>query len=234
MVESMRNIDLASMRDMFNERFDSLIEGRLFFTMEEPFEDLLRRTEALLEGHFVLTSGLHSSHYIQCARTLQHPKYAEALGGCLADRFRDYAVDAVISPAVGGLIIGYETARALGVRALFGEREDGVMALRRGFDLQPGERVLIVEDVITTGGSVLELIHLMQESEATVVGVGAILDRSGGQVDLGVLLRALLTMQVPTYGPEACPLCQQGSAPVKPGSRQQGSGGLIGGVQRDI
>ena len=219
MVESMRDVDLETMRSIFNERFNSIIEGRLFFTAEEPFEDLLRRTGALLEGDFVLSSGLHSSHYVQCARTLQYPKHAEALGGCLADRFQDYAVDAVISPALGGLIIGHETARALGARALFGERENGAMTLRRGFALQPGERVLIVEDVITTGGSVRELIRLVEESEATVVGVGAILDRSGGQVDLGVLLRPLLTMQMPTYEPEARPLRQQGSAPVKPGSR---------------
>lgn len=225
MVDSMRNVDLATMRSIFNERFDSIIEGRLFFTAEEPFEDLLRRTGALLEGHFVLSSGLHSPYYVQCARTLQYPQYAEVLGGCLADKFQDYAVDAVISPAVGGLIIGHETARALGARALFGERENGVMTLRRGFELQPGERVLIVEDVITTGGSVRELIRLVEESEATVVGVGAILDRSGGTVDLGVLLRPLLTMQIPTYEPEAYPLSQQGSAPVKPGSRQQGAEG---------
>ena len=225
MVESMRSRDLANMSNIFKERFDRLIEGRFFFTAEEPFEDLLRRTEALLEGHFVLTSGLHSSHYIQCARTLQHPKHAEALGGCLADRFQDYAVDAVVSPAMGGLIIGHETARALGGRALFGERDNGAMTLRRGFDLQPAERVVIVEDVITTGGSVRELIRLVQDLEGTVVGVGAILDRSGGQVDLGVPLNALLTMQVPTYQPEACPLCQQGSSPVKPGSRQQGTKG---------
>lgn len=221
MVESMRNTDLASMRDMFRDRFDRLIEGGLFFTMEEPFEDLLRRTEALLEGHFVLASGLHSSHYVQCARTLQHPTYAEGLGGCLADRFRDYAVDAVVSPAVGGLIIGHETARALGVRALFGEREDGVMTLRRGFVLQPGERVLVVEDVTTTGGSVRELMTLARELKGTVVGVGAILDRSGGQIDLGVPLHALLTSGMPAWQPEACPLCQQGSAPMKPGSCRQ-------------
>ena len=225
MAESRRNIDLASMRNMFNDRFGSIIEGRLFFTMEEPFEDLLRRTGALLEGHFVLSSGLHSPYYVQCARTLQYPQHAEALGGCLADRFQDYAVDAVISPAVGGLIIGHETARALGARALFGERENDAMTLRRGFALQPGERVLIVEDVITTGGSVRELIRLVEASEATVVGVAAILDRSGGQVDLGVLLRTLLTIQMPTYEPEAYPLRQQGSTPVKPGSRQQESGG---------
>ena len=225
MAESMRNVDLAAMRNMFHDRFDSIIENRLFFTMEEPFEDLLRRTGALLEGDFVLASGLRSSHYVQCALTLQHPKYAEGLGGCLADRFRDYTVDAVISPALGGLIIGHETARALGARAIFGERENGAMTLRRGFALQPGERVLIVEDVITTGGSVRELIRLVEESEATVVGVGAILDRSGGQVDLGVLLRPLLTMQMPTYEPEACPPYQQGSSPVRPGSRGQEAGG---------
>ena len=225
MVESMRDVDLANMSNIFKERFDRLIEGRFFFTTEEPFEDLLRRTKAVLEGHFVLSSGLHSSHYIQCARTLQHPKHAEALGGCLADRFQDYAVDAVISPALGGLIIGHETGRALGARAIFGERDNGAMTLRRGFGLQPGERVVIIEDVITTGGSVRGLIRLVEDLEGTVVGVGAILDRSGGQVDLGVPLNALLTMQVPTYQPEACPLCQQGSSPVKPGSRQQGAGG---------
>ncbi len=225
MVESMRDVDLANMSNIFKERFDRLIEGRFFFTTEEPFEDLLRRTKAVLEGHFVLSSGLHSSHYIQCARTLQHPKHAEALGGCLADRFQDYAVDAVISPALGGLIIGHETGRALGARAIFGERDNGAMTLRRGFGLQPGERVVIIEDVITTGGSVRGLIRLVEDLEGIVVGVGAILDRSGGQVDLGVPLNALLTMQVPTYQPEACPLCQQGSSPVKPGSRQQGAGG---------
>ena len=223
MVESMRDIDVETMGQLFRERFDSLIEDRLFFTAEEPYEDLLRRTEAVLEGHFLLSSGLHSSHYIQCARTLQHPKYAEGLGGCLADTYRDYEVDAVLSPAVGGLIIGHETARSLGARALFGERDNGVMTLRRGFDLQPGEQVVIIEDVITTGGSVRDLIHLVQDLGGTVLGVGAIIDRSGGQVDLGVPLNPLITMRVPTYQPDACPLCQQGDSPVKPGSRGQGA-----------
>jgi orotate phosphoribosyltransferase len=219
MVESMRDVDVAMMGDMFRERFDKLIGERFFFTVEEPFERLLRSTEAVLEGHFALSSGLHSSHYIQCARTLQYPKYAEGLGGCLADTYRDYDVDAVLSPALGGLIIGHETARSLGVRALFGERDNGAMTLRRGFDLQPGERVVIIEDVITTGGSVRGLIRLVQDLEATVVGVGAILDRSGGQVDLDVPMNPLLSKQMPTYQPDACPLCQQGSSPVKPGSR---------------
>ena len=225
MVESMRDVDLETMRNIFNERFDSIIEGRLFFTAEDPYEDLLRRTEAVLEGHFLLSSGLHSSHYVQCARTLQHPKHAEALGGCLADTYRDYEVDAVVSPALGGLIIGHETARSLRVRALFGERDNGAMTLRRGFLLHPGERVVIIEDVITTGGSVRHLIRLVQDLGATVVGVGAILDRSGGQIDLDVPMNPLVTKKMPTYQPDACPLCQQGSSPEKPGSRRWGAGG---------
>ncbi|MDE0205241.1 MAG: orotate phosphoribosyltransferase, partial [Candidatus Tectomicrobia bacterium] len=171
MVESMRYYDVETMSHLFRERFDSLIQDRLFFTIEEPFEDLLRRTNALLEGHFVLASGLHSPRYIQCARTLQYPEHAAALGGCIADRFQDYEVDAVISPALGGLIIGHETARPLNARALFGERDNGAMALRRGFDVQAGEKVVIVEDVITTGGSVMELIRLAQDRQATVLGV---------------------------------------------------------------
>ena len=219
MVESMRDIDLETMGQLFRERFDILIGDRFFFTAEDPYEDLLRRTDAVLEGHFLLSSGLHSSHYVQCARTLQYPEYAEALGGCVADTYRDYEVSAIISPAVGGLIIGHETARSLGVRALFGERDNGAMALRRGFELQPGERVVVVEDVITTGGSVRDLIHLVQDMGATVVGVGAILDRSGGQVDLGVPMNPLFTKKMPSYQPDDCPLCRQGSTPVKPGSR---------------
>lgn len=225
MVETMRYFDVETMSHLFRERFDILIEDRLFFTAEEPFEDLLRRTDALLEGHFLLASGLHSPHYIQCARTLQYPEHAAALGGCIADRFQDYEVDAVVSPALGGLIIGHETARSLKARALFAERDNGAIALRRGFELQPGEKVVIVEDVITTGGSVCELIRIAQDREATVLGVGAILDRSGGQVDLGVPLHALMTMQVPTYPPAACPLCQQGITPEKPGSRRRASVG---------
>ena len=228
MVEAMRDEDLPRQlpsRADFQTLLEGLIERRVGFTVSTSVEDLLRRTEALLEGHFVLTSGLHSSRYIQCARLLQYPQHAAAVGGWLADRFQEQAADAVISPALGGLIIGHETARALGVRALFGERENGVMTLRRGFALQPAERVVIVEDVTTTGGSVRELMRLVQELEGTALGVGAILDRSGGQVDLGVPLHALLTMPMPIYQPEACPLCQQGSAPVKPGSRQRGAEG---------
>ena len=219
MVESMRYFDVETMSQLFRERFDSLIEDRLFFTMEEPFEDLLRRTGALLDGDFVLASGLHSPRYIQCALTLQYPEHAAALGGCIADRFQDYEVDAVISPALGGVVIGHETARALNARALFCERQDGAMTLRRGFEVRAGEKVVIVEDVVTTGGSARELIKLAQDRGATVLGVGAIVDRSGGQVDLGVPLNALMTIQAPIYPPNDCPLCDEGSTPEKPGSR---------------
>jgi orotate phosphoribosyltransferase len=182
--------------------------------------ELLRHTGALLEGHFLLTSGLHSGAYVQCAQVLQYPQHAEALGQWIAESFRDTAVETVISPAVGGIIIGQEVARALESRALFGERQQGVMTLRRGFALSPGERVLVVEDVTTTGGSVREIIHLAQACQGVVVGVGTILDRSGGQLDFAVPQQALATLSIPNYSPEACPLCQQGSQPEKPGSRQ--------------
>jgi orotate phosphoribosyltransferase len=189
-------------------------------TVAEHVLQLLRHTGALLEGHFLLTSGLHSGAYVQCAKVLQYPRHAEALGRWIAERFSDTTVDTVISPAVGGIVIGQEVARALGSRALFGERQQGVMTLRRGFALSPGERVLVVEDVTTTGGSVREIIHLAQACQGVVVGVGTILDRSGGQIDFALPQHALATLSIPNYSPEACPLCQQGSQPEKPGSRQ--------------
>jgi orotate phosphoribosyltransferase len=188
---------------------------------------LLRATGALLEGHFILTSGLHSGGYVQCAKVLQYPQHAETLGHWIADSLHSTAVDVVISPAVGGIVIGQEVARALGVRAIFGEREGGMMTLRRGFEVTPGERVLVVEDVTTTGGSVREIMQVAQECQGQVVGVGAILNRSPGQIDLGVPLHALALLHIQNYQPEVCPLCQQGSQPVKPGSRQ-----LPGGDRR--
>lgn len=184
--------------------------------------DLLRRTEAVLEGHFLLTSGLHSSRYVQCAKVLQYPQHAETLGRGLAACFQDMAVDVVISPAVGGLIIGHEVGRALGVRAIFGEREGGSMTLRRGFELQPGERVLVVEDVTTTGGSVREIIQVVQAQQGQLAGVGAVLNRSAQPLDMGAPFHTLAALQVANYTPEACPLCAQGSQPIKPGSRQPG------------
>ena len=194
-------------------------------TVAEQVLQLLRATGAVLEGHFLLTSGQHSGGYVQCAKVLQYPQHAEALGRWLADRWRGTAVDVVISPAVGGIVIGQEVARALGVRAIFGEREGGVMTLRRGFEVTAGERVLVVEDVTTTGGSVREVMQAAQERQGQIVGVGAILNRSAEPIDLGVPLHVLAMLQMQNYQPDACLLCQQGSQPVKPGSRQLPSGG---------
>jgi orotate phosphoribosyltransferase len=193
-------------------------------TVAEQVLQLLRATGAVLEGHFLLTSGLHSGGYVQSAKALQYPQHAETLGGWIADSFHGTAVDVVISPAVGGIVIGQEVARALRVRAIFGEREGGVMTLRRGFEVAAGERVLVIEDVTTTGGSVREIMQVAQERQGRIVGVGAILNRSAGQIDLGVPLHALALLHIQNYQPDTCPLCQQGSQPVKPGSRQLLSG----------
>jgi len=163
---------------------------------------------------------MHSGGYAQCAKVLQYPQHAETLGRWIAESFHGMAVEVVISPAIGGIVIGQEVARALGVRAIFGERESGVMTLRRGFEVAPGERVLVVEDVTTTGGSVREVMQVAQERQGQVVGVGAILNRSPGQIDLGVPLHTLALLQLQNYQPDVCPLCQQGSQAVKPGSRQ--------------
>jgi orotate phosphoribosyltransferase len=180
-----------------------------------------RRTGALLEGHFVLTSGLHSASYLQCALVLQHPAEAEALGRALAAQFERQQVETIVAPAIGGIVIGWEVARALGARSIWTERENGRMVLRRGFTVRPGERVLVVEDVVTTGGSTRETIAAMRESGAIVVGAGSIVDRSGGAADVGVPRVALVTLEVPAYAPAACPLCAKGLSAVKPGSRKQ-------------
>jgi orotate phosphoribosyltransferase len=181
--------------------------------------DRFRRVGALLEGHFRLTSGLHSAGYLQCALVLQHPKEAEACGVEIAAGVRDLAPQAVLSPALGGIVIGQEVARALGVRAIFAERQDGKLMLRRGFSLAPGERVLVVEDVVTTGGSTRETMSVARASGAVVVGAAAIVDRSGGRRDLDVPFRALAEVSLPTYQPDTCPLCAAGQPVVKPGSR---------------
>ena len=189
-------------------------------TIADAVLDLLRQTGALLEGHFLLTSGLHSAQYVQGALLLQYPQHAEALGRWLADACKTIEIDVVVSPAIGGIVIGQEVARALGVRSVFTEREQGQMTLRRGFTITPGERVCVVEDVTSTGGSVREVIQVVAACQGTLVGVGAILDRSAGQVTFGVPFHALATLQIENYAAEACPLCQQGSQPIKPGSRQ--------------
>jgi orotate phosphoribosyltransferase len=185
----------------------------------ETVIELFRRVGALLEGHFRLTSGLHSPGYLQCALVLQHPGEAERCGLLLADRVRDLGVEAVLSPALGGIVIGHEVGRALGVRAIFAERQDGTLMLRRGFTLSPGTNVLVVEDVVTTGGSTRETIEVARAAGAIVVGAAAIIDRSGGNQALDVPFHALATVSLPTYQPESCPLCAAGSPVVKPGSR---------------
>jgi orotate phosphoribosyltransferase len=180
---------------------------------------LFRRVGALLEGHFRLTSGLHSSGYLQCALVLQHPREAEACGVGIAERVRSLGATVVLSPALGGIVIGHEVARALGVRAIFAERQDGTLTLRRGFSLGAGDRVLVVEDVVTTGGSTRETIDVARAQGASVVGAAAIIDRSGGSQNLDVPFHALATVSLPTYQPDACPLCARGEPVVKPGSR---------------
>jgi orotate phosphoribosyltransferase len=181
--------------------------------------DRFRRAGALLEGHFRLTSGLHSPGYLQCALVLQYPREAEALGAAIADRVRGLDVQTVLSPALGGIVIGQEVGRALGVRAIFAERQDGRLTLRRGFSLEAGERVLVVEDVVTTGGSTRETIDVAREAGAVVVGAAAIIDRSGGQQKIDVPFHVLAEVSLPTYDAEACPLCRAGLPVVKPGSR---------------
>jgi orotate phosphoribosyltransferase len=181
--------------------------------------DRFRQSGALLEGHFRLTSGLHSPGYLQCALVLQHPVQAEACGAEIAERVRGLGAQVVLSPALGGIVIGQEVGRALGIRAIFAERQDGKLMLRRGFSLAPGEKVLVVEDVVTTGGSTRETIDVARAAGAQVVGAASIIDRSGGQQSLAVPYHALATISLPTYQPDACPLCAAGSPVVKPGSR---------------
>jgi orotate phosphoribosyltransferase len=188
----------------------------------EELLDLFRRSGALLEGHFRLTSGLHSSGYLQCALVLQHPQHAERLGRAIADRTRDLRPTMVLSPALGGVVIGHEVARALGVRAQFAERQDAALTLRRGFLIAETDRVLIVEDVLTTGGSTRETMQLARAAGGQVVGAAAIVDRRGqtkAAAQFDVPFAALLEIDLPTYEPQACPLCANGLPVAKPGSR---------------
>ncbi|MGD9904549.1 MAG: orotate phosphoribosyltransferase [Vicinamibacterales bacterium] len=181
---------------------------------------LFRDSGAFLEGHFRLSSGLHSPGYLQCALVLQHPDRAAALGAGIAAATRAWSPTVVLSPALGGIVIGHEVGRALGVRAIFAERTEGTLALRRGFTLSPADRVLVVEDVLTTGGSTRETIDVATAHGASVVGAASIMDRSGGRHGLAVPYAALCPMDLPTYPPDACPLCAAGSEAVKPGSRR--------------
>lgn len=182
---------------------------------------LFRRSGALLEGHFTLSSGLHSPGYLQSALVLSHPKDATAIGAAIGERCRSLDATVVLSPALGGIVIGHEVARALDLAAFFAERVDGTLTLRRGFSLAPADRVLVIEDVVTTGGSTRETMDVARANGATVVGAGAIVDRSGGNPGLDVPFEALLSMSLPTYPPDQCPLCAQGIEAVKPGSRKR-------------
>lgn len=180
--------------------------------------DRFRQTGAYLTGHFRLTSGLHSGEYLQSALVLQHPAFAEQMGREMAQSLPRAAL--VVSPAIGGMIIGHEVARAMGARFLFTERDPaGKMTLRRGFSVEPGETAVVIEDVVTTGGTTREVIDLLRESGANVLAAASIIDRSGGHADLGVPRAALATLEVVAYPPEDCPLCRQGLPVVKPGSR---------------
>jgi orotate phosphoribosyltransferase len=180
-----------------------------------------RETEALLEGHFVLSSGLHSAVYLQCALVLQHPREAAAFGADIAEEFRTENIQAVVSPAIGGLIIGHEVARALGARFIWTERENGQMVLRRGFSVSPGERVLVVEDVVTTGGSTRETVAALQGYGAKVIAAASIIDRSSGKAEVGVPRIALATLDVPSVDSAACEACKRGEPATKPGSRKK-------------
>jgi orotate phosphoribosyltransferase len=175
---------------------------------------------ALLSGHFLLTSGRHSDHYMQCAQVLKYPSYTEVLARHLADEFRDDGIEVVVGPAIGGIIVSYEVGRQLQVPAIFAERENGRMTFRRGFRLNPNQRVLVVEDVITTGGSVREVMQLVEECGAEVRGVGVLVDRSNGAIKFGVKQREVLSMEIESWDAAGCPMCKEGRIPlVKPGSR---------------
>jgi orotate phosphoribosyltransferase len=181
---------------------------------------LLEQVGAIRQGHFELSSGRHSATYIQCALVFAHPQHADPLGRALAELFGNLSIACVVSPALGGIVIGYEVARALGVRSLFVERDrSGQMALRRGFELKTGERVLVIEDVWTTGGSTRETIGVVEQEGGLAVAAGALIDRSGGRLELNVPASALLEMDVPSYEPDDCPLCRAGGIATRPGSR---------------
>jgi len=187
-------------------------------------EEVMRKFEeagAIQKGHFKLTSGVHSDIYIQCAQVMQYPEFMNNLCSELGKKFRGDDVDVIVGPAVGAIIMAHVMARVLGpwVRAIFTERENGKMTLRRSFMIKKGEKVLVVEDVTTTGSSVKEVIDIVKERQGKVVGVGALIDRSGGKIDFGVKTQSLLTLDIKTYLPEVCPLCKKGIPAVKPGSR---------------
>ena len=185
---------------------------------EVEVRDLLTKTNAIMHGHFLLTSGLHSPHYVEKFNVLQHPEYTEILCKAMAEKFKDENIDTVVGPVTGGILLAHETGKALGPRAIFTERENGKMTFRRGFSLEKGERVLIVEDIVTTGGSIKEVIDVVREFGGIPVAVAMLVDRSNGKVSFDeVPCSALLHMDVETYAPEECPLCKKGMPLTKRG-----------------
>lgn len=183
--------------------------------------DIFKEAGVLLEGHFLLTSGRHSNRYLQCAKIFRNTRYSEELCAALADYYREAGVDVVIGPAMGAVQMAYEVSRSLKCENFFAERENGVMTLRRGFAVQPGQKVLLVEDVITTGGSVREVLELVKQAGGEVVGVGSIVDRTGGKIDFGVPFHAVISLDVESWEAADCPLCKAGAEPpYKPGSRK--------------
>lgn len=187
---------------------------------KEEVLDILGKTGAILNGHFILSSGLHSDKYIQCALAFQYPKYAAWFGRAIADKFRTEMITVVLSPALGGIVIGQEVAKAVGARAIFSEREEGKMILRRGFTLTKNDRVLIVEDVLTTGSTVEELISIVRENDARLIGVAAIVDRSTERLDFKDRFECLIKISIKNYSEERCPLCKEGIPAVKLGSKR--------------
>ena len=188
---------------------------------EKEVLEIFKSSGALLEGHFLLTSGRHSNQYFQCAKVLQYPNYTAQVCSLIADHFKNFTIDTVIAPAMGGMIVGYEVGRQLNKKSIFTERENKEMTLRRGFELSKGEKVLVCEDVITTGGSVKEVTEIVKKSGAEVVGVASIVDRSNGKVDFGFPLFSALKLEVVSFEPDSCPLCEEGIIELrKPGSRK--------------
>lgn len=188
---------------------------------QKEAQGIFTESGALMQGHYILASGRHSNQYMQCAQVLQYPQYTEALARHLAEKFRDDKVEMVIGPAMGGIIVAYEVARQLGVTSVFTERLEGEMALRRGFMIDAGQRVLVVEDVVTTGGSVKEVMDVVKTFGGKVIGVGVLVDRSNGKVQFGVKQESVLTMNIESWPADECPLCKEGKLrAVKPGSRR--------------